>query len=188
MEEGRREYLFREYKDFDDGKYAYALLRNRWSGTLTPYSRQNYGDGATSSTTVGPTISCCLTLSTKGHHAQRDTATMDAHGCRMSDVDAGLTDDENKEDGKYNVHSRATATQDGLPEVAMPPRIPCSNESHFQLQPQPPASAGHEHTNSETAAVAALVPSPTTPLTKCGANIFHLTTLGMSSSSPPTLN
>ncbi|KIK58909.1 hypothetical protein GYMLUDRAFT_245686 [Collybiopsis luxurians FD-317 M1] len=155
VEEGRREYLSGEYEDFDDGEYAYALPRNGWSGTLTPYSRQNYGDGATSSTTVGRTISRCLTLSTRGHHAQRDTATMDAHGCGMSDVDAGLTDDENKEDRKYNVHSRATATQDGLPEGAMPPRIPCSDGSHFQLQPQPPASAGHEHTNSETAAVAA---------------------------------
>ncbi|KIK58925.1 hypothetical protein GYMLUDRAFT_245700 [Collybiopsis luxurians FD-317 M1] len=174
--------------------------RNGQSGTPTPtpYSKQTYADGTTSSSTVGPMISRrpprgdSLNQSkemdfegmlrdenrgTKVITLNGSLHTMDAHGGGMSDVEAGMSDNENEEDGKYSVHSRTTATHDGLPEGAMPPRTPGSNEP----PPQPTSSTGHEHANHET--TAAPVPSPTTPSTKRGANIFRLPA---SSSSPST--
>ncbi|KIK53627.1 hypothetical protein GYMLUDRAFT_250213 [Collybiopsis luxurians FD-317 M1] len=183
--------------------------RNGQSGTLTPtlYSRQNYGDGTTSSMTVRPMISCRLLCGNSLNQSKEmdfegmlwdencrtkvitlngTVHTMDANGGGMSDVEAGMMDNENKEDGKYSVHSRATAMHDGLPEGAMAPRTPGSSGSHSQLRPELTSSAGHEHANNETsatAAAAAPVPSPATPSTKRGANIFHLHTSSSSLST-----
>ncbi|KIK52559.1 hypothetical protein GYMLUDRAFT_251156 [Collybiopsis luxurians FD-317 M1] len=159
---GGRIYLFKEYEDFDDCK-------------------------TTSSMTVRPMISCCplcgnslnqsKEMDFEGMLQNGTLHTMDAHGGGMSVVEAGMTDNENKEDGKYSMHSRMMAMHDGLLEGGMAPRMPGSGGLHSQLQPELMSSVGHEHANNKTSATATAatpVLSPTMPLTNCGVNIIYL--------------